>query len=292
MDSKVLYKQLMDAWSDENLNRISASLISLYKNKQYHSIRGIVNRIAEHVAIDEEKDSRCFSRLIMLYHPDRGDSCRKEIYKAYQSNDSEKLRAWSHILLLDNLDLRQNISIDPDIDYNPVYSWDYSPRSTGVYDHEDDNYVDYGSFTDAEPDVYNAIKLREYGDLTIELPSYYLEDLDELELAFQGLEVLNGIEFCVNLKALDLSHNAVYDLDLLWNLTMIEELYLSENDIENIDVLGNLHHLRILDLAGNNIEDVSPLFELEALSFVNLLGNPVEESQIAALQASGVIVLW
>lgn len=293
MDYKQLYDSLINAYSVDNLNRIAAALISMYKEKRHDQLRMIVNRISNHMVIDEEKDSRCFSRLIMLYHPDKVEIFRTEITKAYKNNDEEQLTAWSHIFLLEDLHNLQRVTIDPQVDYTPEYTWD-NRQSSGyrIYDHEDDNHIDFNEYIDVEPNVFNAIKLREYGDLSIELPSYYLEDLDELELAFQGIEMLDGIEFCRNLVTLDLSHNSFNDLDLLWDLPLMEELFLAENGIEEIGVLSNLQRLRIIDLSGNHINDITPLLELEELTFVNLLGNPVDEVQVGELKEKGVVVLW
>ena len=293
MNIDSLYRDLLKAWSDENLNRISAKLINLYKQRKYEQLRGIVNRISTHVSIDEARDSKCFSRLIMLYHPDKGNIYRDEIKALYNAGNLEKLLTWRHIELLDEMDLRPVYSMDPDIEFTPEYTWD-NRQSSGyrIYDHEDDNHIDFNEYFDVEPNVFNAIKLREYGDLSIELPSYYLEDLDELELAYQGIEMLDGIEFCKNMAILDLSHNGFNDIDLLWDLKLLEEIYLSENSIEEIGTLSNLQHLRIIDLSGNNINDISPLFELGQLTFVNLLGNPVEEEQVNMLKNQGVVVLW
>src|SRR5690554_4535003 len=104
-----LYNKLIDAYSDENLNRITSKLIDLYKNKNYSSIRNIANRLSKYVVIDEEKDAKCFSRLIMLYHPDRGEFFRSQIYNSFQNGKLEELEQHAHILLVNEI---ENINVE------------------------------------------------------------------------------------------------------------------------------------------------------------------------------------
>ena len=96
MDIKELYNDLTKAFSNENLNLITGKLIMLYKNKNYSRIRKIANKISKFVTIDEEKDAKCFSKLIMLYHPDKGEQFRSEIlehYKQKQPGNKEAIYA-------------------------------------------------------------------------------------------------------------------------------------------------------------------------------------------------------
>ena len=117
MDIERLYNDLLEAYSNENLNKITGKLILLYKNRNYRKIREIADKVSKYVPIEEEKDAKCFSKLIMLYHPDRGEQFRKSIQGLYKQNDYEKLKHHSHILFLADIDSVTVTTIDEDIDY-------------------------------------------------------------------------------------------------------------------------------------------------------------------------------
>ncbi|MFB6318620.1 leucine-rich repeat domain-containing protein [Saccharicrinis sp. FJH54] len=290
MTTKELYTKLTEAYSDKNLNRITAKLILLYKNRNYGKISEMANKISRIIAIDEENDARCFSRLIMLYHPDKGGQIRSAIERQYAQNDEAALRAFSHILLLGDPDLVVVEDVAEDVDYHPEYMWDVDMKDGFGYDDPDGD-VEASTEVDYERSFYNLIKIWEYGDVSIEFPSYYLEDFEEFEMAYSGLESLDGVEYCIHAKVLDLSDNRISDIGNLWNLQHLEELYLGNNRIGFIDSLSNLTSLRVLDLSGNRIDDVSPLMNLENLELVNLIGNPVPATQIKQLNAKGIIVM-
>ena len=247
MEIKNLYNDLIVAYSNDNLNLITGKLILLYKNKNYSKIREIANKISKYVLIEEEKDSKCFSRLMMLYHPDKGEQLRKIVQQLYEKNDYDNLKKHSHILLFAHIDTMPVATIDDDIDYHPEYAWDLSTTDDGFGyagaegEDESDNEVYDDDF---ERSFYNMIKIREYGNVDIEFPTYYLEDFEEFEMAYCGLESLDGVEYCAHIKILDLSNNAICQIDNLWDLERLEELYLANNQIGYIDTLSNLTNLR------------------------------------------------
>ncbi|MFW6257540.1 MAG: leucine-rich repeat domain-containing protein [Prolixibacteraceae bacterium] len=288
-----LYHKLIQAYSENNLNRITGKLIDLYRNKNYREIRDIANRISRYVTIDEEKDARCFSRLIMLYHPDKGAYFKNCIRKLYGENDWKELEKYSHILLIDDIDTIQVTPPDDDIDYNPEYMWDdivddgYSFVDFDV----DENYEDFNP-ENIEKSFYNAMKMREFGTLNISFPNWYLEDYDEFEMVENGLHSLDGLESCKQVVHLNLTNNEISDITALWNLKHLEELYLANNQIGFIDAVYNLKKLRVIDLAGNQIDDISPLYHLENLEYVNLTGNNIPEHQIDELIAKNIIVMF
>jgi len=291
MTIKELYADLVEAYADANLNQVTGHLISLYKNKHYSKIRKIANKISRYVSFaEEEKDAKLFSQLIMLYHPDKGGHIRKEINAIYEQNDLASLQKYAHILKLQEIDTEVSTTVDADIGYSEEYTWDNSSGDGFVFtDEAGEESAEYAE--DFERSFYNLIKLREYGRVDEEFPTYYLEDFEAFEMAYSGLESLDGVEFCKHVKVLDVSGNAISDLENLWNLEHLEELYLANNQIGYIDALSNLTHLKTLDLSGNQIDDISPLMALEELEYVNLMGNPVPARQIAQLQEKDVIVM-
>jgi hypothetical protein len=292
MTQQELYHKLEAAYSDANLNRITGKLIELYKNRNLGTIREIVNKISDYIAIDEENDARCFSKLVILYHPDKGESHRNAIKKHFTENDYENLHKYAHILLLHDIDNVKVTAVDEDIDYHPEYGWDdIQYDGSGYFDPfaSSDDQVYASVF---EGTFYDAVKLRVYGNLNQEFPSYYLEDLEEIELASSNILYLDGVEYCKQVIVLDLSDNEISDISDLWDLYKIEKLYLSNNQLCYIDGISNLFSLRDLDISGNQVDDISPLFELDHLEYVNLIGNTVPENQIEKLKSKGVIVMY
>lgn len=291
MELKSLYIKLREAYSPENLNRIAGNLIILHKNKNYSKIRELANRISKYVSIEEEKGAKCFSRLVILYHPDKGEQYRKALKEHFVAGEKEKLDSYSHILLLEDIDEVDVCYIDDDIDYDPDFIWDepdsnsYSFVGSDGEEEEEPQYYDYAK------NFYNAVKVRLYGDIDQDFPLYYLHDFEEYEMSEAQIESLYGVEHCIHVKALDLSGNEISDLTELAKLDKIEELYLANNQIGYIDILCFLNRLRVLDLSGNQVDDISPLFNLTGLEYVNLIGNPIKKSQIKTLQDKGVMVL-
>jgi Leucine-rich repeat (LRR) protein len=287
LKTKELYNELVFAYRDENLNQITGKLIVLYKQKNYPKIREIANKVSNYFPIDEENDAKCFSKLIMLYHPDKGDQIRKSIEEHYGKNDYENLKKHAHILILDNIEVSGDYTINEDVDYNPEYAWDVEKYDGYEYEEDEENSHE----EDYERSFYNLIKIREYGNVHIEFPTYYLEDFEEFEIAYSGLETLDGVEYCTHVKILDVSNNLISDIENLWSLEHLEELYLANNQIGYIDTLSNLTNLKILDLSGNQIDDISPLLSLEQLEYVNLIGNNVGNEHIDFLRAKDVVVM-
>lgn len=120
-----------------------------------------------------------------------------------------------------------------------------------------------------------------------------------------GITDLTGLQYCTNLKTLDLTGSDVQNLEPISNLTSLEELYLDGNQhIMNLWMLGNMRNLKSLGLngtntdnldfllsmrdlqfldAGNNtISDLSPLLNSTTIRSLNLAGNQVEEIQVLA----------
>lgn len=290
-----LYKDLLEAYSDVNLNRITGKLIELYKNRNFLQIRSIANKVSKYVKIDEDQDVKFFSRLIMLYHPDRGQFYRNSIEQSYAGKDMEQLEQHAHILLageIAEMQVEQPEDFD-DIDYNPEYMWDEAYDDEYDYRNEEEkSEEDSGEGEEIEKSFYNAVKLREYGHLEEYYPTWYLRDLEEYEMEFSGITSLFGIEHLRHVITLDLSNNEISDISDLWHLTRLEELYLANNEIGYIDVLSNLQKLRILDLSGNQLDDITPLYELKHLEYLNLIGNKIPKKQIELMKTHEIIIMY
>ena len=72
MEIQKLKDNLLNAYSTENLNKISVVLLSLYKNEQFGTLQKIADMISDFVLVEIDENGKGFSKLMMLYHPDRG----------------------------------------------------------------------------------------------------------------------------------------------------------------------------------------------------------------------------
>jgi Leucine-rich repeat (LRR) protein len=294
--SRALYSQLKEAYSDVNLNRITADLLDLYRSRQHGKLREIARKISAIVPVDDSKISKCFSQLVMLYHPDKGESHRREIDVLFAADGAKELHRFSHILLLGDLGHLPSAQPDPEAsDYVEEYAW-----GVGMDDADYGREPDYETFEDEqfavtgeefEHTFFQTVKMKFYGTLQVELPFYYLEDLEEIEMAECGIVSLDGVEHCIHATVIDISGNAITDISNLQGLIRLTEVYASSNSIGYVDALSRLVNLRIVDLSLNDIDDLSPLFGLEHLELVNVVGNPVPTEQIRELNSMGCTVL-
>jgi hypothetical protein len=235
----------------------------------------------------------------MIYHPDKEAFYNQEIDKHFHNKNFDDLKQYAHILVINDIDYSSSASIsmdtdiDEDIDYSPEYIWDYERDGYEYFDSEEEaeSYEDRDYFAE-ENTFYNAVKRKVYGSIKVDLPSYYLEDFEDIEMAEYEIESLEGIEFCLQAVVVDLSKNLIEDISGLWDLVNIEELYLADNQIGYIDTLNNLKKLRVLDISNNCIDDISPLFDLENLEYLNVIGNKIPPAQIEEFSKRDIMLLY
>lgn len=290
-----LNKELLEAYTVDNLNKISLTLINLFKSKQYSILQKIAEMLSDFVDIEITNDGKGFSRFMMLYHPDRASFHINEINKLTERNNFSDLLNYSHILKLERIEeIASSLNSYEDIDYAPVYDWDFETEGFSVvYDNQPIEIIKTKTKTKLIGyTFYDAIKLREYGHTEIEYPSFYLEDIEEFELSSSDINDLDGVQFCIHARTIDLSNNRISDLSPLTGLTNLEELNLSDNQIGFIDDLSNLIGLKSVILSNNFIEDISPLFELEKLEYVDITGNNISPEQIDKLNDLGITVTF
>jgi Leucine-rich repeat (LRR) protein len=299
MDNIKLYKKLKDAYSDNSLNEISAWIIDLYKNKQFLKIRKLSGFMSEYIDIDEnEKMNRCFFKLISTFHPDKGNHYRTEIEKIYENGNMDELQKYAHILIFKNKEAINSIqeeTIDIGFEYEYEFIWDYEAEGYQYFNDIEDE--DFGSDSTYfyqqvfDGSFYAAVKRKIYGTLEVELPAYYLEDFEEIDMAQFEIEHLDGIEHCKHVTKLDLSGNHLTDIQEMCQLKNLEELYVSGNNINDISALCFLKRLRFLDVSYNDIDDVSPLFQLEGLQYINVVGNKIPDNQRMILEDKNILVV-
>ncbi len=308
MDGSNLSSTLIGAYSVENLNHITAKIIHLHKKKNLPALQKIVRIVNDYSPMEEEKSSPLFSRLIMLFHPDKVQEYHRSILACQHP---EALNNYAYIFpVLSSIDIigdsQSNDFMAPD-EFEEEYGWNYRPVSDDYFMGQeeegpvsrwyDEENPDENRYFDSEESVYDgsfltALKRKIYGQTYIDFPVHLLEDLEDIEMAEYEIEDLDGIEFCTYVKTLDLSYNSIFEISRLENCIYIQELYLGSNQIHYIDSIYHLVDLRILDLSNNKIQDISSLFRLKALEIVNLLGNPVLAKDIARLKDMGVLVVY
>lgn len=134
-----------------------------------------------------------------------------------------------------------------------------------------------------DPNLERAVR-QAIAKPTGDIRSSDLAKLTELDLRQRQIADLEGIEYCSNLVALDLSNNRIQDADRrtaaltpLSRLTRLETLDLSKNASEDITALSGLTSLTTLDLSDNKIKDISALSRLTNLRILNLSSNDVQD---------------
>jgi len=293
---KKLSSKLFNIYTESNLNRITTKIIQYYKEKEYTVLKNIANAITEYVyfGTDQEnhKISKYFTKLVIMYHPDKIVSYNKCITTAVNEGKIDDLQKLNHIFITIGL-LNNYKSISQSTDRKNSYYEDSAQY--------DNNYEDKFKYSSDHFSYYETEDIdREFGDFykNIHKTFYDLfessgsEDKSRIELSYLGMEDLDGIEEFIDMYFLDLSGNKLTDLSNLWDLERMEELYLANNEIFCVDSLCNMSNLRILDLANNNIDDITDLNFLHKLEFINLINNPVPEDQIDELRKYVKIVLF
>ncbi len=292
-EDSALYHKLKEAYTETNLNKISRNLIRLYYEKQFNQLKTIAEMITDWVVIKIGEDKKGFSKLIQLYHPDRIQYYHNELENYLTLKNRSRLQRLEHILVIQNIE-EIAIVLDnyEDIDYTVEYEWDAD--STGFSYFSDTSSPRHSErrtkVSRSNYSFYDAVRIRNYGNTTTEIPSWYFEDWDEIELTESEIGDLDGIEYCINAVTVDLSANSITDISPLFGLTSIEELNLSDNKIGYIDVLSNLLKLKSVDLSNNQIDDLTPLFDLPELEFCDISGNKVPPAQVLELEELGISV--
>lgn len=79
-----------------------------------------------------------------------------------------------------------------------------------------------------------------------------------------------GVKYTDGLLALDIGHNAVTDLDFLYDVPKLRILILADNQITDLTPIAALPDLEYLEIFKNPVTDLSPLAGLENLIDLNM----------------------
>ena len=267
--------------SRKRLEQLTTSIIEAYKSEDDVTLKAA----AETLSIDTSGErKRLFYRLVREFHPDRLKLLRADFEKAAGGSDRTALERLGRML-----DLKLHVGTIRreryDFEYAEVFRGG-ADASMGFM--EDDSWQpdDEGSF-------YDAVKREIFGNQNFHIDPADLGQIDGvLNLQDYNLDDLDGIEYCRNVRILNICGNDISSLYDLQFLNQLEELYASGNRITGIEGLSELPALEIADLSDNDIEDASPLLALPKLKFVDLRSNPVAgQDIIRELSARGVTVL-
>lgn len=127
--------------------------------------------------------------------------------------------------------------------------------------------------------------------------------LTSLDAMDRGITDLRGIQYCGNLRELNLgvtllsraaatlgvrtNANQIVNIGPLASLTNLQELSIGGNRIVDVSPLSRLRNLVDLDLGDNRISDISSLSNLTELTRLDLSGNQIRD--IAALSRLGAL---
>ena len=101
--------------------------------------------------------------------------------------------------------------------------------------------------------------------------------LDEIDISYEAVSSIAGIECLSNLTSLNLDGNNISDISVLSKLSNLTSLELAYNEISDISVLSKLRNLTSLNLYSNKISDISALYKLRKLTeYLGLWGNPID----------------
>ena len=88
---------------------------------------------------------------------------------------------------------------------------------------------------------------------------------------------MSPLQYCTELRALDMGHQKLTDISFLGSLTELRILILADNRIEDISVFKKLKNLEYVELFMNSLTDISPLAECANLIDLNLCYNYIKD---------------
>jgi hypothetical protein len=139
-----------------------------------------------------------------------------------------------------------------------------------------------GAVTFPDPNLEAAIR-EAIGKPTGPIYEAELAGLTAFSATRLSIVDLTGLEHCISLTSLDLSHNRIGDISPLSGLTSLTWLDLSFNLISDVSPLASLANLKWLYLHNNQISNITALANLTSLAYLFLHSNQI--SDISALDS-------
>lgn len=295
--AEFLFDEVMKFCTPECLKKISAEIITAYREKKYSVLIKYSRRLDMSVDTGEISMNRLFVALIKSYHPDRIESLRRNIRDAFDGNNVVRLEEFAAQLGVPGyVEVSGANDTAFDTEYEEVYGFDQSmeagwyefseEEATGeAFPGDDDYFNDEDDFSGGESGYgfREAISEEMLGNLVsedLQVRPGDLIELEELILADREMQNLEGIEHCQNLTVLDISGNELESIGPLASLKLLKILDLSRNRVNNLNALSDCTDLLYLNLSDNEITDITPLGELQGLVSLDLSHNYIESLEV------------
>lgn len=317
-----LVRELGERCTVDRLTKMTAALLDAHRSGRMGALRSLAGELGDWLSDRELEPSRLFSRLVLLFHPDRLRHLSGAVRDAAAREDTADLHRLLRLFhAFDSVfggsqgapgrpvyggeasTGREEYGYD-EADFDEVHSareaWFGGDSSEDAGDEDSDagEEDEVGERYEEPPgavsrrSLFDAIYSREYGHVSTDFAPRHLETFEgEMDLSDYEITDLQGAEYLTGIQVLQLSENRIRSAWILGGLSTLEELYLAGNELEDVDGLERLGSLRILDIERNEVGDLTPLFDLPRLEYVNAIGNPVPIAHVERLRAKGVVVL-
>lgn len=101
-------------------------------------------------------------------------------------------------------------------------------------------------------------------------------DLVYLDASLRDIYHLEGLQYAINLKHLDLTSNWIADVAPISQLEKLEWLYLDDNWVSDISGFSGLTALEVLSMSYNEVSDISALASLPQFQYLGLYNNQID----------------
>ena len=98
----------------------------------------------------------------------------------------------------------------------------------------------------------------------------YCENLRKLQLVNCEIEDISFLQKFTNLEYLSLAQNNISDISMLKEFEKLEELYLYNNNISDASVVSELTNLKILSLGNNKLKSIPDLSKITAFNDIDI----------------------
>ncbi|MDY3001859.1 MAG: leucine-rich repeat domain-containing protein [Romboutsia timonensis] len=170
-----------------------------------------------------------------------------------------------------NADLEENTGMETDSSYD--ISNEYNSALSTVMEADS-----YDLILIPDPELRSVLNVILGQDSHEKISKTKLAQIEKIESKNRNISNLDGLQYCTNLRLLNLNGNQISDISSISNLINLKYLYLEGNQISDISPLSNLTNLNILNLNGNRISDIRPLINLIGLNDLYLRGNQIGDT--------------
>ncbi|KAF3439439.1 hypothetical protein FNV43_RR17717 [Rhamnella rubrinervis] len=112
--------------------------------------------------------------------------------------------------------------------------------------------------------------------------------LEKLDLTFNKLTSLEGLQSCINLKWLSVGNNKLESLKGIESFTKLTVLNAGNNKLKSMDAVKSIASLRALILNDNEISSICKLDQMKDLNTLVLSKNPISEIGKSLVKAKSI----